>query len=183
MVPVRNDFIQTGTKRRSGQKIESVSFIVCHDTGNTGSTAKNNVDYYRRTANEMSASAHIFIDHKEIVKCIPLSEKAWHVRYNVNTDDILFGKDANDHSIGVELCYDRNNKTVKNREAYQNYVEYIALLCNEYKLTPSKHLVGHSKLDPKRKTDPENAFKYVFKTWNQFVADVEQELKKYEKKD
>jgi N-acetylmuramoyl-L-alanine amidase len=183
MVPVRNDFIAKNTKRRSGEKIKKVSFIVIHDTGNSGSTAKNNVDYYKRSANDMSASAHVFVDDKEIVKCIPLNEKAWHVRYNVYTDDTLFGANANDEALGIELCYDRTNRKVNNREAYQNFVEYTALLCNEYKLTPSKHLVGHSKLDPARKTDPENAFRFVFKDFTLFVKDVEEELKKYEKKD
>ena len=48
-----------------------VRFIVAHDTGNPGSTAAANVKYYERSRNEMSASAHIFVDDKEIVECIP----------------------------------------------------------------------------------------------------------------
>jgi N-acetylmuramoyl-L-alanine amidase len=182
MVPVRNDFIQKGTKRRSGIKMDKVLYIVAHDTGNSGSTAKNNVDYYKRTANEMSASAHVFIDDKEIVKCIPLSEKAWHVQYQKTIDNAMFGEDANDASIGVELCYDRANRKINKWVAYQNYVEYIALLCDEFKLDPKTKIVGHMTLDPQRKTDPLNAFKFIPKTWEQFINDVVEELKKYSKK-
>jgi N-acetyl-anhydromuramyl-L-alanine amidase AmpD len=129
----------------------------------------------------MSASAHVFIDDKEIVKCIPLSEKAWHVLYNKTIDNAMFGDDANDVAIGVELCYDSKNKKVNNRIAYQNYIEYIALLCHEFKLDPKTKIVGHMTLDPQRKTDPLNAFRFIPKTWEQFIKDVEKELKKLEK--
>ena len=69
-----------------------VKFIVAHDTGNPGSTAQNNVSYYEKTNNETEASAHIFIDDKEIIECIPAltsnkPEKAWHVRYNQSQDN------------------------------------------------------------------------------------------------
>ncbi len=50
-----------------------VRFIVAHDTGNPGSTAANNVSYYERSRNDQSASAHIFVDDKEILECIPVS--------------------------------------------------------------------------------------------------------------
>ena len=180
MLPIRNDFLPVPSKRRSGNKIDPIRFIVAHDTGNPNSTAKNNVDYYKRTANEMSASAHIFIDDKEIVKCIPLSEKAWHVLYNVKTDNQLFGDDANDAAIGVELCYSHNGK-MNNQKAYDAYVWYIAVLCDEYNLEPTKHVVAHSTLDPKRKTDPQNAFKYIKKTWEDFIKDLVEQVKKLKK--
>lgn len=178
---VKNDFIVKGTKRRSGLKLEKVLFITAHDTGNDGSTAQQNVNYYKRTANEASASAHVFIDDIEVIKCIPLDEKAWHVIYNVTTDNELFGDDANDTSIGVELCYSNQRGKIDNAKAYANYVWYIATLCQAYDLEPSKHIVAHSKLDPKRKLDPDkNSFKYINGgiTWNKFIKDVEAQLKK-----
>lgn len=181
---VKNDFISPKTKRRSGLELKSVGFIVAHDTGNDGSTAQQNVNYYKRTANEMSASAHVFVDDKEIVKCIPLSEKAWHVIYDVDTDNKMFGDDANDSAIGVELCYSYKRGKIDNMKAYQNYVWYMAELCKAFNLDPSKHIVAHSKLDPKRKTDPDkNSFRYIGKgiTWTQFIKDVSEQLKKLEK--
>ena len=176
---VKNDFIVKRTKRRSGLKLDKVVFITAHDTGNPNSTAQQNVNYYKRTANEQSASAHVFVDDIEIIKCIPLDEKAWHVRYDVKTDNAMFGDDANDISIGVELCYSSRGGKIDNLKAYENYVWYIATLCEAYDLTPKEHIVAHSTLDPARKTDPDkNSFKLINKTWNGFIKDVEAQLKK-----
>lgn len=172
----KKDYIAKGTKRRSGLKLTGPKFIVAHDTGNPNSTAKNNVDYYKRTANEMSASAHLFVDDKECVECIPLSEKAWHVLYDRKEDNRMFGGDANDIAIGVELCYFSKDKK-RSLRAYENYVQVFANLCRKYKLNPKKHIVGHSRLDPGRKTDPENALKRIGKTFESLVQDVENKLR------
>jgi len=93
---ITKQYLTNNTKRRPGLAIHpSVKFIVAHDTGNFGSTAKNNVDYYQRTNNESQASAHIFVDDKQIIECIPSittdkPEKAWHVRYNMSKDNELY---------------------------------------------------------------------------------------------
>lgn len=164
-------YIPIGTKRRSGQKILGVKFVVAHDTGNDKSTALQNVSYFINSANEMEASAHTFIDDKEIIECIPQTEKAWHVRRNVTKDNEMFGVDSNDYSIGVELCF-FSNDLERSRKAYNNYVQYIKALCVKYKLDPTKHVVGHYTLDPGRRTDPLNAFKHIGKTWADFIVDL-----------
>lgn len=172
MIGVIEQFIPTGTKRRSGIKNAGVSFIVSHDTGNDGSTAKQNVSYYINSANEMEASAHFFVDDKQIICCIPENEKAWHVRYNITLDNEIYQKDANDWAIGVELCFHSKNTLVDNIKAYNNYVDLHVYLCQKYKINPSTGIVGHYKLDPTRRTDPLNAFKYLGKTWPDFIADI-----------
>lgn len=164
-------YIPNKTLRRSGQGILGIKFIVAHDTGNPNSTAMQNVNYYINSANEMEASAHTFIDDVNTIECIPQTEKAWHVRRNVLTDNALFGVDANDYALGIELCYFPADP-VRTKAAYANYVQYIKDLCTKYKLDPTKHIVGHYKLDPDRRTDPLNAFKYIGKTWEDFIKDV-----------
>src|SRR3990167_3030821 len=163
--------IPIGTKRRSGQAILGVKFIVEHDTGNLNSTALQNVNYYINSANEIEASAHTFIDDQHIIECIPLDEKAYHVRRKVS--------DAIDYAIGVELCY--SNGKFDNLKAYKNYVEYISSLCKQFNLQADRGLVGHYKLDPVRRTDPLNAFKLINKTWGQFIEDVKNDVKLEEK--
>ena len=165
------------SKRRSGKKLLGVKFLVAHDTGNDSSTAMGNVNYYIQSANEMSASAHTFIDDKQIIECVPLDEKAWHVLYNVTTDNQLFGADANDYAIGVELCYSSKGK-IDNIKAYNSYVGYLSDLCKRFNLDPKTRITGHFKLDPARKTDPMNAFRYIGKTWEQFIQDVNMEFNK-----
>jgi N-acetylmuramoyl-L-alanine amidase CwlA len=165
------DYIEKGTKRRSGLKNLGVKFLVAHDVGNPNSTAKQNVSYFKRTANEQSASAHTFIDDIDVIECVPLDEKAWHVWYSVPTDNAKYGVDANDCAIGIELCYFPSDKA-RTQSAYDNYVKYIAGLCTTYKLNPLTHISGHFQLDPARKTDPMNAFKVIGKTYDAFLANV-----------
>lgn len=157
----------TNKKARSGKKLEKVLFLVAHDTGNYGPGAENHYNYFQGITFE--ASAHTFIDDKQILEIIPLNEKAWHVQYQKPIDNKLFGDDANDAAIGVELCFGPN---INFEEAYKKYVWYFAYLCDKFKLDPKKKIVGHYTLDPERKTDPINAFKRYGKTWGGFIADV-----------
>lgn len=174
--PIESEYLTSGTKRRPGTRLDRVRFIVAHDTGNDGSTASGNVGYYERSANEVSASAHTFIDDKCIIECIPATlktpEKAWHVRYNVTGDNIKFGDDANDAAIGVEFCYSYQKGSIDNKESYNRYVWYLAYLCYKYGLNPIKDIIGHNQLDPTRKTDPQNGLQHLGKTFGNLITDV-----------
>ena len=172
---IKNDLLPMPTKRRSGTKIKGVKFLVAHDTGNPNSTAQGNVNYYKNSANAMSASAHVFIDEKDIIICVPILEKAWHVLYNTTVDNKMFNADANDYAIGVELCYFPNDKN-RSKASYDRYVWYMAYLCHVYNLNPLKQIVGHHILDPGRKTDPVNALKHIGKSYNDLLNDINKEL-------
>lgn len=162
------------SKRRSGLRISpAVKFIVAHDTGNPDSTASGNVRYYENSRDEMSASAHIFVDDKEIIECIPGltgdPEKAWHVLYGVPTDNQLYGYNANDAAIGIEYCY--GNK-IDADEAYRKYVWVIAYTCFTFGLDPKTSIVGHFFLDPRRKTDPVTGLAHSRRTYDQLLRDT-----------
>ncbi len=170
MYKITRDYIKKGNSR-SGQRISKVRFIVSHDTGNPGSTAYNNRTYFNNQ--QPSASAHTFIDDKYILEIIPLNEKAWHVQYGKPKDNQLFGADANDAAIGVELCH---GGKINFNEAYKRYVWYHAYLCKTFNLQPRKHIVAHQTLDPQRRSDPVNALKKYGISWSQFINDVEKEF-------
>ncbi|MGL5891901.1 MAG: peptidoglycan recognition protein family protein [Bacteroidia bacterium] len=171
--PIIARYIDSPSKRRSGNVMSTVKFIVAHDTGNPKSTAAQNVSYYRNSKNDMSASAHIFVDDKEIIECVPAltgtPEKAWHVWYNVTTDNQLFGANANDAAVGVEYCY---GGSINADEAYKRYVWVIAFICWKFKLDPAKSVTGHCFLDPKRKTDPVSGLGQSRRTYDQLLRDV-----------
>jgi N-acetylmuramoyl-L-alanine amidase len=166
-------YIPAGTKRRSGIAINRVHFLVAHDTGNPKSTAAQNVQYYINSRNAMSASAHLFVDDKEILECVPAltaaPEKAWHVLYGVPKDNELYGVNANDTAIGVEYCY---GGAIDADKAYEKYVWLLAKLCFEFSLDPAKDIVGHFFLDPKRKTDPVTGLAHSRRTYEQLLRDV-----------
>lgn len=170
---IKKQYLTPGSKRRSGIKMPYVGFNVAHDTGNPGSTAKGNVGHYENSRNTVYASAQVFVDDKEILECIPFltgpPEKAWHVLYNVTTDNKMYGADANDVAGGIELCW---GPGINSAEAYKRYLWVMAYACYKFKLNPAKHVVGHDILDPGRKIDPTNALKYMGKTYAGFIKDL-----------
>lgn len=171
---ITSRYLSKPSKRRSGQLITAgVKFVVAHDTGNPGSTAVGNVAYYENSRDTVTASAHLFVDDKSIIECIPAltakPEKAWHVLYNVETDNHLFGCNANDAAIGVEYCY---GGSINADEAYRKYIWTIALICYRFNLDPANSIVGHFFLDPQRKTDPVTGLAYSRRTYEQMLRDV-----------
>jgi N-acetyl-anhydromuramyl-L-alanine amidase AmpD len=170
-------YLSKPSKRRSGLFISpAVKFIVAHDTGNPRATANANVSYYERSRDDESASAHIFVDDKQILECIPAltaqPEKAWHVLYRVDTDNRMFGHNANDAAIGVEYCYGDN---IDADEAYRKYVWTIAYICHTFDLDPANSVVGHAFLDPTRKTDPGTGLGYSRRSYEQLLRDIPNE--------
>lgn len=156
-VPVYTDFLPFGT-RRTGQQLNSGNpqFAVAHDTGNPNTTAQQNVNYYKNTFNEpwaSVASAHVFVDDKECVICIPITEKAWHVLYNTPIDNQLFGGDANDIAFGVEICY--FSDIARSRKSLDNACRIMAALCNSWDVNPRTKMTGHQDIQAD-KQDPGN---------------------------
>lgn len=165
---ITRDYIDRGNSR-PGTANSTIRFIVSHDTGNAGSTAYANRNYFDNV--QPSASAHTFIDDRYILEIIPLNEVAYHVRNNVTTDNRLYGANANNAAIGVELCWGGN---INFNEAYKRYVWYHAYLLDRFGLDPDEDIVAHSTLDPSRRTDPQNALRRYGISWNQFLADVKE---------
>lgn len=175
MIPITSKLIPTSTLRRSGIKNSGIKFIVAHDTGNDGSTAANNVNYYINSRNDMQASAHYFVDDAQIINCIPEDEKAWHVQYGAPVDNVMYGVDSNDAALGVELCFS-TKKLFDSQKAYENYCDLMADICKRYGLNPTVHIVAHATLDPTRRSDPLNAFGKIGVSWDQFIKDVQKRL-------
>ncbi len=176
---INQQHLSKPSRRRSGYPMSpGVKFLVAHDTGNPGSTASGNVKWFERTRDQQSASAHIFVDDRQILECIPAiasnpPEKAWHVLYSVSTDDQLYGFNSNDAAIGVEYCY---GGRIDDDEAYRKYVWVLAYACHRFSLDPNKSIVGHFFLDPRRKTDPVTGLAYSRRTYEQLLRDVVNEF-------
>jgi N-acetylmuramoyl-L-alanine amidase len=174
-------YIPAPSRRRAAIPLTQVRFLVAHDTGNPGSSAAANVKFYINTCQTVepakTASAHLFVDDKEILECVPAltgtPEKAFHVLKAVTKDNELFGINANDGAVGVEYCYGGNIDADK---AYEKYVWVLARLCFQFGLNPAKDIVGHFFLDPARKTDPLTGLAKSRRTYEQLLRDVAKEF-------
>ncbi|MFB1098185.1 N-acetylmuramoyl-L-alanine amidase [Terribacillus sp. JSM ZJ617] len=140
------------------------SFIVDHETANNSADAHDHYSYFQGT--KISASAHAFIDADTILEIIPLDEVAYHVQYQKPIDNQMFGDDANDAAIGIELC-----RTGNFSEAYDRYVWYNAYLCKKFGISTSR-IVAHKTLDPERRSDPESWLNPNGVKWSEFISDV-----------
>ncbi|WP_172251908.1 peptidoglycan recognition protein family protein [Saccharibacillus deserti] len=154
------------------------AFFVAHDTGNPGAGADSHYRYFNALT-DRSASAHTFIDDKKILEIIPAgtdkapAEKAWHVLYNVTSDNERFGYNANDAALGVELCYGGN---IDFEQAYKRFAWYLAYCCARWNKDPRLFIPSHKQLDPARKIDCDNGLKSGGRTLKELIADVTAEL-------
>lgn len=167
-------YLTAPSKRRAGLLLrQKVRFLVVHDTGNSGSTAAANVSYYQSSRNTLSASAHLFVDDRQILECVPAltgpPEKAWHVRYSTTEDKRRYGCKANDAAIGVEYCFGPH---INADEAYRRFVWLLAYACWKFGLDPARDIVGHHLLDPGRKTDPQTGLARSYRSYRQLLLDV-----------
>lgn len=177
---IERRYINKRSNVRPGIRLvsDTPGFFVAHDTGNPGATADNHFDYFQNLTGR-SASAQVFIDDKKIIEIIPTgtgidrAEKAWHVLYNVKTDNERFGDDANDIALGIELCY---GGKIDFAAAYDRYVWYLAYCCKLWKKNPLIHIASHKQLDPARKSDCEQALAIGGKTLKDLIYDVKAAL-------
>lgn len=145
---------------RSGEKQNSIQYIVVHWVANPGSSALGNRNYFNSlaTSHKTSASSHYIIGlNGEIIKCIPEDEVAFHSgSYSMNRK-----------SIGIENCHpDWEGKF--NDNTYNSLVELCAELCIKYEI-PVYNIIRH--YDVTEKECP----KYYVKNegqWEIFKKDV-----------
>ena len=122
------------TEKRTG----AIRYLVVHYTGAPG-TARNNGAYFA-SRGDIGASAHYFVDAKDIVQSVPDSGRAWHCGAAVYKHPEC----RNDNSIGVELCcYPNGDGTWYFAPAtVANAVQLIRTLMEKYGIDAG-HVVRH----------------------------------------
>ena len=156
---VEQQLLTVNEYSRPGTVLEQVNGIVIHYTGNPGTTAMQNRNYFEGLAEKKTtkASSHYIIGLSgEIIQCVPLGE----VSYASN--------DRNWDTISIECCID--NKYGKfNEKTYDSLVELTAWLVGEYDLKMEdviRHYDITGKECPKYFVEHESA-------WEDFKMDVE----------
>lgn len=146
---------------RTGVKLIEINNIVIHYTGNPGSTAQNNRDYFNKLDTDVCSHFVIGLEG-EIIQCVPLDEKSA-ASNNRNLD-----------TISIEVCHpDSSGKF--NQATYDSLVKLTAWLCDNSGLK-AKDVIRH--YDITGKECPKYFVTYESE-WEDFLFDVKKELKNY----
>lgn len=130
---IQEDYLTLNSYSRPGTELDEVEKIVIHYTGNYGTTAKANRDYFESlaTSGETYASSHFVIDlDGTILQCIPLNEIAY------------ASNEANDYCISIECCHP-DAAGEFSTATYNQCVRLTAALCDYYGLNPQEDVLRH----------------------------------------
>lgn len=175
-----------GGQNRPGTKI-NVKGVVVHWTANEGkgADALANRNYFNST--DRFASAHLNVDDKALVECLPwrkgVAEMGYHVgatSYKATTLKELATTYPNNCTIGLEICVNSDGDFKK---AYANGVKVIAMMLKEHGLGVNRlyrHFDVTGKICPAFFVEDAWAKKYLNttaeKAYAQFKKDVQDAL-------
>lgn len=109
-------------------------WIIIHNTGNDGDTAKNNVDYFA-TGNTRSAGAQLFVSKNGgVAQSMPINYIAYAVGDKKNGTNTYWGIATNTNTINIEVC-DIKNKDMSQEQldAIRDVVAWIKSVCPNIK--------------------------------------------------
>lgn len=129
----------------SSRKGEKIKYIVIHDTGNKdkGAGANNHYRYRYFNGGNRNASAHYFVDDKEIIQTVEDSDTSWHCGDGKGKYGI-----TNRNSIGIEICINVDGNYEK---ALENTIKLTKYLMKKYNIKV-ENVVRH--FDASRKICP-----------------------------
>ena len=125
-------------ENHGGVRSSKAKYLVVHFTANNGDTARNNGDYFARE--KVGASAHYFVDDKEIVCSVDPNYVAWHC----GGEAYIHPKCRNSNSIGVELCsrVDKDGMYYFTEETMDKAIELIRWLMRKHDI-PIENVIRH----------------------------------------
>ena len=156
-------------------------YIVMHYVGAV-STARNNGNYYGNTPH-IGASAHFFVDEREIVASVPLTMSAGHCGVDYSGGKAPFwhrsadGIDTtNRRSIGIEMCVkkDANDNWYIEPETVTRTVALVRWLMQEYGIDIN-HVVRHYDVCWKTCPEPWVRFPEQWQAFKKRLTEEEEE--------
>lgn len=146
-----------------GRSKSNIKFIAIHWTANTSRGANAMAHYKYFQNNNVGASAHYFVDDKQIVQIVGDSTVAYAVGGNQGYGTGLGGI-VNENSISIEMCVNSDGNYDK---MYFNTVELVKELLRQY---PSAKVVRH--WDATRKDCPHGYTGNTNSKWNKFLEEI-----------
>lgn len=152
---IKKDLLTINEFSRPSSKLLSVKKIVVHWVANPGTTAVQNRNFFelRKNGKHGYGSAHYILDDKEIIQCIPDSERAYHVGAKEYTDyGLSISSYPNSRTLGIEMCHPDDTGR-PSYATYKHLIELLKYLCVKYSLNPIEDICTHhditGKLCPK----------------------------------
>lgn len=150
----------------SRRKGATIKYLVIHDTGNDSKGADTMAHYRYFNGGNRNASAHYFVDDKQVVQLVGDSLSAWHVgdgkgRYGI----------TNANSLGIEMCINSDGNYAK---MYYHTVELAKNIMQKFNI-PIERVVRH--YDASRKSCPNHMRKSGWQAWAQFKRDIQGPIK------
>jgi N-acetylmuramoyl-L-alanine amidase len=145
---IREALLTPNANSRSQLQMRMVQAIVVHWVGNPLTSAEFNRVYFESLKNGTTkASAHYIIDNREIVRCIPEAEVAYHCGSPAGTyTPWAAAKWGNEHPnwycLGIEHCHPGWSGEWEKETIRQSRL-LCAGLCFQYGLDPMTDIVRH----------------------------------------
>lgn len=155
--------------RAASRRPSDICYLVIHFTANDGDSAKNNADYFAREA--PGASAHFFVDEREIWQSVQEKDIAWHC----GTRGMYFHPYCrNANSLGIELCSRKQGeKYYFTPETVKNAQQFVRSLMKRYSI-PAENVVRHYDVTHKNCPAP---FVEDAGAWQRFKAGLMEQTK------
>lgn len=145
-----------------GRSAQQIKYIVIHDTGNESPTATAAAHFNYFNGGNRQASAHYFVDEKEILQIIEDTDTAWHVGDGKGKYGI-----TNSNSIGIEICINDGDYTTEITKT----IELVKHLMTKHNV-PFDNVVRH--YDASRKLCPAKLSKNNWEAWKAFKAQLQE---------
>jgi N-acetylmuramoyl-L-alanine amidase len=148
-------------------RTQGIKYIVLHYTANNGDTAKGNCNYFATA--RRNASAHYFVDEKNIYQSVADSDTAWSVGANRYVHSVC----RNNNSISIEMCSKKDlsgNYYIKD-EPVDNSVKLVKALMEKYSV-PIANVLRHYDVTGKKCPEP---FVRDVSQWVAFKKKLEEE--------
>lgn len=144
------NFLQAAVGNYRKGRTGKILYIVLHFTANNGDTALGNCKYFRNNKN-LQASAHYFVDEKEVWQAVRDADTAYHC----GATKYKHKECRNANAIGIEMCSrkDANGRYYIKEETVQNAIALTKELMAKYDI-PASRVLRHYDVTGKACPEP-----------------------------
>ncbi len=151
-------------KKYHQRRPNQISYIVIHDTGNTGVGQDQLANFKWFNDSPVESSQQFIVDDHQILRIMDEQTcQAWHVGDGKGKYGI-----TNTNSIGIEICINRDGNYEKQVASAAELQVYLQKKYN----VPIERIVRH--YDQSRKNCPASMSKNNWQRWEQFKQQVKQ---------